>query len=250
MIKKSNKIFIIIFSCILFLVAFETVAQGVEILKNAELKITSISENKILGGSIFVMGESLPNVAVLLSVRDEKNTFAYSIKTSSDAEGNWSAEFSQLLKSGKYYIEAVAQDRDGLLSLPVKSELINLKGPFSLIIGIFSFLVIFLLAGFVGGWYASKSAEIKRYRRILISQRDTVAAYNILKNDVEAALKSLIGGQASEVKINEMEFFLKRVRENLEKMNKYVVKGIEIISKYDIIDKIENRRAKESKLNS
>ena len=238
MLKNFSKALVIIFLCFLFLGwplgRFKAGAQS------TQLKITSVSVNEFFLGNIYVKGESLPNMTIFLSVKDENDTFAYLIKTNSDSQGNWFAEFNQLLKNGKYYIEAVAQDRNGLLSLPVRSELIDIKGPFALIIGIFSFLVIILLVGFVAGWYASKLAEIKRYRRILISQRDIIASYNILKNDVVWALKNLSDDQIEERKISETRFFLKRISENLEKMNKYVVKGVNIISKYDIINKIEN----------
>ena len=243
MLKIFYKTAIIIFSCFLFFLAFEIGAQNASnlgILDEAQLKINSVEVNKFFGGSVYVRGESLPNMTVFLSVKDEKDTFTYSIKINSDNQGNWLAKFSQPLKSGKYYIEAIAQDKNSFSSLPVRSELIDIKGPFALIIGIFSFLVIILLIGFVGGWYGSKLAEIKRYRRILISQRDIIASYNILKNDVDKALKNLSSEKIKEGKINETKFFLKRISENLEKMNKYVVKGVNIISKYDIINKINN----------
>lgn len=239
MIKNSYKTFIIIFSCLLFL-GFPSGHFGAE--AQGQLKITFVGENNLLGGSISARGESSPGVVMLLSIKDENDTFTYTIKTNSDGQGNWSAEFGQLLKSGKYYVEAAVQNADGSSSPPARSELISIKGPFSLIIGIFSFLVIILLIAFVSGWYASKLAEIKRYRRVLISQRDMAASYDVLKNDVSQALKNLTGEEMKEGKTNETIFFLRRISENLEKMNKYLVKGIKIISKYDIINKIENRR--------
>ncbi|GEM_PF-4411620 len=106
------------------------------------------------------------------------------------------------------------------------------------IIYIFSFLVIALLFAFVGGWYLSKWAENKRYRRILMSQRDMIASYNLIKKDAEKALKILSDKKFDEGRINEIEFLIKRIDNNLEKMNKYVVLGIKIIGKYDIINKL------------
>jgi hypothetical protein len=57
---------------------------------------------------------------------------------------------------------------------------------------------------------------------------------------VDLALKNFDGNNFSEGKINEIQFLLKRIRENLEKMNEYVTKGVKIIGKYDIITKIDN----------
>lgn len=73
-----------------------------------------------------------------------------------------------------------------------------------------------------------------------MSQRDLVASYNVLKKDVDRLLKNLNGDKVDESKINDARFYLNRVSENLEKMNKYVVKGVNTIGKYDIKNKINN----------
>lgn len=125
-----------------------------------------------------------------------------------------------------------------LAFLPASPASENTRGLFALIVGIFSVLVIVLLVAFVSGWYLSKWAENKRYRRILMSQRDTIASYNVIKKDTKEALKSIAGKEFGEGKINEIKFFLERIDDNLEKMNKYVVDGIKVIGKYDIINKI------------
>ena len=233
--KKILKTLIITFSCFLALSPFCAMAQ------NSQLSITSVKENMLKGGVIFVSGESLPNTKILLNVKDEQNIFVYSAITEANNEGYWSAGLDQPLKKGAYYIEAVARDENGILSAPVESELINVKGPFALIIGVFSFLVIILLFAFVSGWYISRSAEIKRYRRILAAQNDIIASYNILKKDVNKAIKNLSDKKIEEGKINEAKFLLGRVGQNLEKMNKYVVKGISVIGEYDIISKLDKK---------
>ena len=125
-----------------------------------------------------------------------------------------------------------------LAFLPVSPAPENARGLFALIVGIFSVLVIVLTTAFVGGWYLSKWAENKRYRRILMSQRDTITSYNVIKKDTEKVLKTLSSKNFNEGNVNEIEFFLKRIKDNLEKMNKYVVEGIKVIGKYDIINKI------------
>lgn len=226
--KGFIKTFAIIFLCFLATASFDVGAQ-----ETSKLKINSVvKSNTFLGANIYVKGEALPNSNILLSIKDEKDGFAYSVKTNVDANGNWLAKFDQSLKSGKYYIEAIEKNIDGAQIESATFGPIEIKGSFVFIVAIFSFLVIILLAGFVGGWYINKIAEIKRYRRILMCQRDIIASYNVLKKDVQRALKNLSGA--------ETEFLLKRINENLEKMNKYVLKGITIIGKYDIVKKAEN----------
>lgn len=235
--KKLSILFIIVFSFFLLLSAGATLAQG----SYGQLKIiSSTNNNTLLGTSIFVMGEASPNTTMLLSIKDDKDVFSYSIKTTSDSQGNWSANFDQSLRSGKYYIEAVEQDPNGYPIRSVRSDPIKIRGSFAFIVGIFSILVIILLAGFVGGWYINKLAETKRFRRILMSQRDIVASYNVLKKDVDRAREILHGTKEDKWKVTEADFFVKRIEENLEKMNKYVVQGINIIGKYDVITKINN----------
>lgn len=243
--KKFSKLFTIIFACFLFLSAFGVIAQNTAnspASQSGPLRIVSISNNTtFLGTNVYVKGESSPNSIILLSINDEKDTFAYFTKTNSDAIGNWSADFNQSLKSGKYYIQALQEDKNGvMIGGQIKYGPIQINGSFIYVVGIFSFLVIVLLAGFVGGWYINKLAGFKRYRRILISQRDIAASYNLLKNDVDKALKNLAGDKPEDWKINETGFLLKRASDNLEKMKKYIAKGVNAIGKYDIINKIDD----------
>ena len=120
------------------------------------------------------------------------------------------------------------------------SQLAHTKGLLPAIIAIFSALVIVLLFAFVGGWYISKSAENKRYRRILSSQRDIIASYNVLKKDVDKAIKNLSGEKEEDWRIHEVKYLLENISGNLEKMNKYVLKGVNVIGNYDIISKVDN----------
>jgi len=243
MLNKTFKKLVIIFSCLLFLAGFRVEAQmisNLEIIQPNQPKIISTENNPFWEGGIFVKGESSPNVIIWLSIKDKDDVFSYSIKTNSDDRGKWFVKLDQPLKSGEYHIEAVAQGEGGFLSSSTDSGLIKIKGPFSTIINIFSFLIIVLLFCFLAIWYTSRSAEIKRYRRILSSQRDIVSSYNILKKDVDEAIKKLNGNKIEEQKIHEVEFFLNRINENLEKINKYVIQGINVIGKYDIVSKIDN----------
>jgi hypothetical protein len=239
--RKLSKASIIILFCLLFLPGFIASSQTVlkvETPQQNQLKIISVTKGVSLSGDLYVKGKSLPNKIILLTVKDASDVFSYSVKTNSDSKGNWSADFNQLLKEGRYYIQAIQEDSSGVQTGSVIFGPVEIKGSFYFIILVFSLLVVILLVGFVGGWYINKLAEVKRYRRILMSQRDIVASYNVLKNDVDKAMKNLTDNKTEQWKVSETDFLLKRINDNLEKMNKYVVQGVNTIGKYDIISKI------------
>jgi len=233
--SSLRKCFGVLFAGVLLLSCSFIFAQNSD-----ALKIESVSEGKFLGGNIRVSGKSIPNALIEVVVKDEEDSFSYSIKTNSDDQGNWLADFNQLLKNGNYYVVA-SQYSEGNFVSATKSDVIHIKGPFSLIIGVFSLLVILLLSLFLAGWYYSKMAEIKRYRRILLSERDIVSSYNIFKKDVERADAILSNDKPEAWKISEMKFILGRLSGNLEKMNTYVVRGINTINKYDMVNKLYDK---------
>lgn len=237
-----NKKFIIalaVFCAFAFLPFQNAMAQYV-----TSPKIISATENIFSGKGISIKGTAGPGLQITASLKDSRDNLIYSIKTNADSNGNWAAAFDQPLETGAYYVVAIARDANGLESPPTMAGPINSRGPFALIIGVFSILVVVLLSAFIFGWYVSKYMENKRYRRILMSQRDTVASYNVIKKDTEKALRIIHNKDFSEGRMTEIEFLLNRTNENLEKMNKYVVEGIKIIGKYDIMSKIYKNKYK------
>jgi len=226
--RKFFKTLVIVFFCFMFLPGLAVNAQS------GQLKITSVKNNiSLFGTNISVAGEANAGQAILVGVKSTKDGFVYSTKTSADSSGNWTVTFNQSLKGGQYNIEAASLGLDGSsVEGAVTYGPVKISGSFAFIVAVFSFLVVILTAGFVGGWYINKLAELKRVRRILISQRDIISSYNVLKNDVDKALKSSNSAETN--------FLLQRISGNLEKMNKYVAQGVSIIGKYDIITKIDN----------
>ncbi len=218
---------------------FENLPVTQEII--AAPKILSISENILSGKGISAKGTSALNVLITLSLRDEAGNLIYALKATPDSNGNWQAVFDQPLKKGNYYVEAIAEDSGGLTSFSSKSPMVHVRGAFALIIEIFSVLIIFFLIIFVSGWYLSKFTEEKRFRRILMSQRDLAASYNVMKKDVSRAQKLLFDQKVDSAEANEMEFILSRLDQNLEKMNKYVVGGVKTIGKYDVLSKLNKK---------
>jgi len=240
MIKKFFKKLLIAFCCLLFLASFVATEKVVLASEPTTTKIISIKNNPVWEGGVHVAGKSFANATILISIKDERDLFSYSTKTLSDSQGNWAIRLSQPLRTGSYYVEVIAQNGNKVLGSPIKSELIKIIGPFGVIVPACSMLIILLLAGFVSIWYASKLAEMKRYRRILASERDIESCYNTLKKDVDDALSKFDDGKVDSAERNEIKFFLRRMKENIEKINKYVLQGVSVIGKYDIISKIDN----------
>ena len=206
---------------------------------DSSVNITSVRENIFSGRGVSVEGTALAGDLMRVGIYDLSNSLVHSSEFTVGNTGEWSVNFDQPLKSGKYYIEAIVINPVGEWGSLARSDVIDVRGPFAFIIAIFSALVLILTAVFVGGWYLSKRAERKRYQRILITERDIASSYKIMKDDVQRALQKISGGKFDEGAKHELEFLLNKTNDNLEKMNKYITKGINILSKYDIISKID-----------
>ncbi|MFH1967942.1 MAG: hypothetical protein ABIJ84_00980 [bacterium] len=242
--NKSKKIFFACLAISVLFLAFTVLAQDNQesyFISAAQPKITAIKESFLNLSGLLVQGQASPYFNVVVSLKDSKENLIYSFEAIANGDGKWSGKFDQPLKSGKYYFEAVAQNNNGDYSYPVKSDFINVQGPFAIIIGGLSIIVAILTFAFTAGWYVSKWAEGKRYRRILLSERDVASSYSVIKNDVLRALKSISEVEPAFSKASEVKFLLERVVDNLEKMNKYVTQSVRKIGKYDIVKKIDKQ---------
>lgn len=213
---------------------------SLEILPIEGPRITSVNKDVFIGeGGININGSSLPSIAIILNIRDEKNNPVYSATISADGDGNWVAKLDQPLKKGNYFVEVIAQDARGALSLPVRSDLINVRSkPLVVLLGIeitavdLVFLLLFILVGaYFLGWRISRRDIKRRDQRILISQRDVAATRNVIKTDIDKAISAWRDGKVEEREVNEIEYLLKRVEGNLDKLEKYIIKGVKEINK-------------------
>lgn len=209
-----------------------------EILPIGSPKIFSVSSNVYVGeGELVINGTSIADMSILLDVKDKKGNLMYSFTTRADNNGNWAMKIDSPLKKGDYYIEIKAQDSRGALSLPIKSDTVSVEERPIMVLWGFNItyleLIIFLLfivtVSYIIGWYSRKTISGKRSRRILISQRDVASSFNILKKEVEKIIKSWDDGKIEEYEITEIEFSLRHIGENLEKLQKYIISGIKDI---------------------
>jgi len=202
--------------------------------------ITSVSNNIYSGeGGLVISGQSLPNISILVAVKGQAGNLVYSFTAVSTGDGKWGTKFDTPLKNGTYYVEATAKDSRGALSLPVKSGLINVVDrPLMIILGVpitatemIVLLLLILIGGYIIGWYTGNLISNKMARRILISQRDVSASFNVIRNDVDSALKAWDDKKVESYELTQIEFLLRRVKENIEKLQKYIITGIKDIGR-------------------
>jgi len=209
-----------------------------EILPIESPKIFSTSANVYVGeGGLIINGTSLAGVSIILNIRDQKDNLIYNFTTNADEKGNWAMKIDSPLKKGIYYIEVTAQDSKGALSYPVKSDAIKVQERPIMVLWGFNvtyielviFLLFILIGGFGAGWYFNKLTNSQRQRRILISQRDVSAGFNVIKKDIEKIIKSWDDKKIEEFELTQMEFVLKDINGKIEKLQKYIIMGIKDI---------------------
>jgi len=209
-----------------------------EILPIESPKIFSVSTKVFVGeGELVINGTSLSKASIILNVKDQKDNLMYSFTTNSDDSGNWAMKIDSPLKKGTYYIEVIAQDSRGASSFPVKSDLISVQErPIMVLWGfnityleLIIFLLIITIGGYVFGWYSNNLISSQRQRRILISQRDVSSSFNVIKKDIEKILEYWDDGKFEDFEITSIEYLLKHIAENIEKLQKYIISGIKDI---------------------
>jgi hypothetical protein len=198
-------------------------------------RIFSSSTNLYVGeGGLIINGTSLGGASIILNVRDKKDNVMYSLTTNSDDKGNWAMKIDSPLKKGTYYVEVIAKDSREAMSLPVKSDSIKVEErPIMVLWGInitylqlIIFLLVILVATYSIGWYSSRLISGQRDRKILISQRDVSASFNVIKRDVDKAIAHWDDKKLEGYEITEIEFLLKHINKNIEKLQKYIISGI------------------------
>ena len=190
-------------------------------------------------GALIIGGTSIPNTSILLSIKDLNNSVISPIQTKVDNKGNWSTKFEQPLKKGTYFAEAIAEDTRGALSLPVKSETFTIRErPLLTIAGIeitqfwfFIALLIIILGGFATGWFSYQIWRTQLGRKTIIAQRDIINNSELIEKDISKLLKSIESRNVDIHKLTEIEFILRKIRDNITKDRKYIVENINEINK-------------------
>jgi hypothetical protein len=178
-----------------------------------------------------VKGTALPDVDVLLSLNKE-GTLIDSGVAHSDQGGNWDFTFNKPLKNGNYIVKAQSRDGRGALSLSVDSSQITVENKPIIQIGalqigaggLFIILLLIIMGGIVGGYWFYKKRKEKINLRTSVAEGDLEKISNLVKSDIEKIKQA-----AKTPTTADDEFAVKSLGENVEKMEKYLKKGIEKI---------------------
>ncbi len=210
----------------------------IEILPIESPIIAYVNGNAYVGeGDLVVSGAALPNLRVLLSVKDGKGLVVAEARAKADETGAWQALFKEPLKKGSYVVEAVTQDDRGALSLPARSGTVNVRErPMLTIDGLaiteFWFFVglLVLFAGvFAIGWLSDRFWRKQAGRKAVIAQRDVVNAFASVEKDINTALNNYVDKLVDERESEEIETLLKKMKTDLKKTQKYIIENIKEI---------------------
>lgn len=214
--------------------------ENLEILPIAAPIITYLSRNIIVNeGNITAGGTSSEKGEILIQVKDSKKQIITEVSVPVNDNGDWNIVINKPLIVGKYNLYVTARNKDMASSLPVISDLINVKQKPMLVIGsleisqawFFIDLIIILLASFGMGWLSYHNWKGRVDRRLTIAQRDVANVIENTKKDIDKLIKNFSKGELNECHLNEVEYTLKKIKENLEKSNPYIIDNIRKIGK-------------------
>ncbi|MCK5022010.1 MAG: hypothetical protein KAR54_02065 [Candidatus Pacebacteria bacterium] len=205
-----------------------------EILPLETPTISFFTEKISQGEMIFISGISIPETIVILKIQKDEQIISEEI-IETDETGKWELALDKLLAKGNYLLSVKARDNRGAISLD--SETINVKITAQIIfslglmdLGWFEIFIIIMLTlsigGTIGVWYYLSQKEVKEAYKI-IANRDVKKMSKLLDEDVSFIEKEFKKEKkiSSEGKVS-IESYIKKIKDNIKKMDKYL--GIEI----------------------
>ena len=180
-----------------------------------------------------VKGTALPAASILLRVYRKEALVVDGIARA-DEKGNWEFNFNQAFKNGDYKVTAQSQDTRGALSLVVSSSPIRVKSKPLVQLGAFQLekggvtllLLLVIILGLGGGIWFYKKRQKKLTMRVSFAELEITKIFQLIRADVEHLAKA-----RETAVIGDDEYALKRLREDIEKMETYLKKGVEKIKK-------------------
>ncbi|MEK7493855.1 MAG: cohesin domain-containing protein [Patescibacteria group bacterium] len=197
--------------------------------------ITFVTEKMFFGAEegITVKGTALPNIDVRVSLMKASGELISEHSALADSNGNWDLSFGEPLGVGAYAVFAQTKDARGALSLMVQADpIITVKSRPIITIGALEVgatgsalvLLIILCAGAGAGyWYFRERQRILR-TDVAMTSRDQEHLYALMNTDLEKLTKNFDAMNETEKK-----FIIDRVNENVQKMEKYILKEIKNI---------------------
>lgn len=199
--------------------------------------ITSISSPVFVGeGGLTIRGISGVTTTILLSLKKKDGEVVANRNVVVDSLGNWETTIDTPLRYGNYIIEILARDPRGALSFPVSSAFRVRERPILSIAGIgitkawfFAGIVLILLAGIALGWVGNRRWHARAGRKAAIVQRDIVNLTANTEKDIDTMLAKYTDRQIDERESREIEFLLKKMKNDLKKIERYILNAIKDI---------------------
>ncbi|MBI5045770.1 MAG: hypothetical protein HZC14_02075 [Candidatus Niyogibacteria bacterium] len=185
-----------------------------------------------------IKGTALPNVNVLLQIQQKLNGTKGEVAAKgvarADDRGNWDFTFDEPLRNGNYAVLVKSQDVRGALSLEVESVEIQVKSKPIIQFGSLQLgkggaailLLLIMIIGFGGGIWFYKKRQEKLAMRVSFTESEITKIFQLLKGDVEQLSKA-----RETATTGDDEYAIKRLQENIQKMEGYLKKGLEKIKK-------------------
>jgi hypothetical protein len=202
----------------------------------------TLSPAKYMAGeeTFYLEGTALPEVEIIIFLKENgKEVKRWS--TSSNGQGEWSFSTRELIKSGLYYLSALAKDKRGVESKPSDSYKIEVSlsgvslGPFIIAFRELAvFLILFLFFGIIiAGYFTLRTRHAKKILRKETREAEETLhqVFNTLRTEIEERISmfdSRPGFNEREKKIcDELKVALKTAEESVEKEIKDVEKELE-----------------------
>ena len=214
----------------------------IEITPIESPEITFIQQDIFVGEtSIPAKGTALPNARVIIFIKKDTGETLFTSFASTNNEGNWEAVLTPQLMKGMYYAEVRAQDSRGALSLPVRSPELRVRERPAFVIGnfevsqfwLFTGLIIILVGSFSSGFITYRLHNRKHRQRIadkiIIAERDIHGSFSTINQAMDKFSDALKDGKVDPKEVTELKFGTEKLKKNLEKMEEYIVEGIEEI---------------------
>lgn len=190
-------------------------------------------------GGLMIHGSSATNTKIELIVHSSTGEQMGSIVVSPDMDGVWRTVFDHPLKAGIYFITVRARDGRGALSLPEQTGKIYVGvRPALSIFGInassttvlFAISVLLVCAFIVGEYFARRQQKRQQWHSLL-ARRDITSFLQHLDQDLEKTIGKLEEYPLSERAMLESRRHLLDMRDRVGKVGKYLLEGIEDITK-------------------
>src|SRR3972149_335420 len=197
--------------------------------------ITFVTEKVFFGveDGITVKGTALPSFDVRVYLLKANGELVVEHGARADGNGNWDLVLSEPLGIGKYAVFAQSRDERGALSLVVSApSLVTVKtqpiiklGALEIGTGGSAFiLLIILISGFSTGYWYFRERQRRLHRDVTMTSRDHSQLHDLLDADLQKITKNFDAMNETEKK-----FLLGRIQENVQKIEKYLVKEVKNI---------------------